>query len=321
MGNFHLFGPSSSIPLWSYKIADLVIGVSISSNGTGIAMGGAYPDNSVYYFQKNSSQPIWSYLAGDVIRCVKISSDGKYIVAGTAANDAKIYLFDTINANPLWNYSIIESGSYINSVAMSSDGTYIATQIYHDYDFGEIILFKNSSSVPFWSYQVESADNNGYEAIALSKDGKYIATTTRYNVYLFDRDKSSPQPFELTTDAEIPDSDGKFYLNWTDSQNADNYSIYRASSPISINKHNVYIVGTGITNLSYYVEGIPSGEYYFAVEAYNEIGKQLSKNIFIWVHTTSTVAGYEIFIIIASLSLLTIATLRTTRKRLKISPL
>ena len=50
-----------------------------------------------------------------------------------------------------------------------------------------------------------------------------------------------PGDFTLTHDATVPDTDGTFVLNWTESSGADNFSIYKYESYITnYSKNNPY---------------------------------------------------------------------------------
>jgi len=78
-------------------------------------------------------------------------------------------------------------------------------------------------------------------------------------------DKLSPKSFNLSTDADSPDTDGNFNLNWTISIGADNYSIYIYSE---INM-SITLVEGEITDLGYLIAQLDSGTYYFFVRSYN----------------------------------------------------
>jgi len=88
-----------------------------------------------------------------------------------------------------------------------------------------------------------------------------------------------PGSFTLTSDAEDPDPDGSFTLNWTEAEEADNYTVYRHTSYINEINFTHTIVESGITNTNLTLNDFPSGTHYFIVEAVNEEGTTLSNCI------------------------------------------
>ena len=93
--------------------------------------------------------PLWSYRSAYMIGSVAISSDGSYIAAGSLSMgtryiptmSSELYLFSRTSSTPLWSY---DTGHWINSVAISSDGNYIAAG---NRD-GKVYLFSRTSSTP-----------------------------------------------------------------------------------------------------------------------------------------------------------------------------
>lgn len=88
---------------------------------------------------------------------------------------------------------------------------------------------------------------------------------------------SPPGDFNLDSDAESPDDDGDFTLNWDASDGAESYTVYEYSS--NINETNIdlaTIKATDITNVSLTLTGYTNGTYYFIVEAHNVAGDTLS---------------------------------------------
>jgi hypothetical protein len=86
----------------------------------------------------------------------------------------------------------------------------------------------------------------------------------------------SPKDFTLTSyDAEDPELDEQFTLNWTMSTYADNYSLYWSLSDITnVDDPDVYLLYNG-TDRSYYVDnelGYEDVLYYFKVISENQFG-------------------------------------------------
>ena len=96
-------------------------------------------------------------------------------------------------------------------------------------------------------------------------------------------DKLSPKSFTLSTDADSPDTDGIFNLNWTISIGADNYSIYMYSDV----NGSVTLVEAGITDLGYLIAQLDSGTYYFIVRSYNATGFAQSNQVNVTVEVST----------------------------------
>jgi uncharacterized membrane protein (UPF0182 family) len=80
-----------------------------------------------------------------------------------------------------------------------------------------------------------------------------------------------PGPFTLTSDAESPDIDGDFVLNWTESLLADTYSIYRNNSLV--------IKDLPSSQTTYSITELGTGEYEFFIESTNDFGNSTSNII------------------------------------------
>ena len=80
-----------------------------------------------------------------------------------------------------------------------------------------------------------------------------------------------PGSFTLATDADNPDIDGSFVLNWTQSLFADSYSIYRNDSLLVEDLPNL--------QTDYSFSEMDSGTYEFYVKALNEFGNTTSNTI------------------------------------------
>jgi hypothetical protein len=87
-----------------------------------------------------------------------------------------------------------------------------------------------------------------------------------------------PGAFSLFTDADDPDVDGEFNLNWTISTGADYYSVYQSSSPIMSIGSGILIESDLIVNYTK-IMNLKSDYYYYAVVAQNETGFILSNYV------------------------------------------
>ncbi|MFX1569419.1 MAG: TIR domain-containing protein [Promethearchaeota archaeon] len=118
-------------------------------------------------------------------------------------------------------------------------------------------------------------------------DGKYYFVAVAYNgtgerlsnIVNVTVDRPGPGSFTLDTDADAPDKDGTFNLNWTASKNADNYSIYRYNRFITEINGSLTIEANQTATSPFPITGLSTGNYYFVVVAYNETGETLSNNV------------------------------------------
>ncbi|MCK4381538.1 MAG: hypothetical protein KAW51_10400, partial [Candidatus Lokiarchaeota archaeon] len=85
----------------------------------------------------------------------------------------------------------------------------------------------------------------------------------------------APRPFLLSSDADSPDIDGSFILNWTESELAESYSIYRNNS--------LLIGNLPSSQTTYPIFDLASGTYEFLVKASNEFGNTTSNKLTITV--------------------------------------
>jgi len=92
-----------------------------------------------------------------------------------------------------------------------------------------------------------------------------------------------PGDFTALTDADSPDLDGSFYLNWSYSVGADNYSVFRSNIPISTPEGGI-LISSGLTTNSSLITNLECGMYYFAIVAFNETGMTISNNIMVNVN-------------------------------------
>ncbi|MFW9880336.1 MAG: Ser-Thr-rich GPI-anchored membrane family protein, partial [Candidatus Thorarchaeota archaeon] len=92
-----------------------------------------------------------------------------------------------------------------------------------------------------------------------------------------------PGPFDLTSTADSPDTDGDFDLTWTSSSGADNYSLYMDNNYITrIDKSLTSLAYQNATS-PFQITGLTNGTYFFIIVAYNETGSTLSDCIMVEV--------------------------------------
>ena len=90
-----------------------------------------------------------------------------------------------------------------------------------------------------------------------------------------------PGAFILDTNTTLPDNDGIFWLNWSESTGAKNYSLYWSINPGVNESDDLYIAN--LTNNSILIKGINSGIYYFRIVSCNDTGTTWSNELAIVV--------------------------------------
>jgi len=94
-----------------------------------------------------------------------------------------------------------------------------------------------------------------------------------------------PGTFTLATDADNPDIDGSFILNWTESQFADSYSIYKNNSLIVSDLPN--------SQTSYSISELNTGIYEYFIQASNEFGNTTTNTIIVDVKIYAIAFNFE----------------------------
>lgn len=275
-GKVYLFNRSTS--LWESTITGWIWGsLSISADGQYIIAGG---DGYLHIFHKSRPTPFWSYeILGPSTSAAPyasaISDNNKYIVCGdlnryvtlifnnppTLITDAEepdtdgtfnLFWDSPLNTD---NFSIYMHNSYISEI--NSSITLKAEEI-TDYSY----LFSNQ---PYGEYY--------FVVVAHNETSDIISNCINIVVEV------PPQSIWLSSTADPLDGDGCFYINWTESPGADSYIVYVHDSKITEINSSVTVRASGLVNLSYYISGLDSGDYYYVVAAKNPIGKTLSNCI------------------------------------------
>jgi hypothetical protein len=156
-----------------------------------------------------------------------------------------------------------------------------------EYDPNKYVGFK------FWWFN-ESADEGAgaweeqsYQIISSGKNFISLNHTSFYAISATAYEPKPPGSFNLSTNADSPDTDGSFSLNWTISANADSYTIYTYSSNITEVNSSLTIIADGLTNKSYVISDLNNGTYYYAVLAKNNDGQELSNSVKVDVSLSS----------------------------------
>jgi len=193
--------------IWSYTSDRSIESLAISSDGNYIVAG--IEHGNVRFFSRWSSTPLWAWRetggTTNKILQISISSDGNYVAVGSLAygswtSSYYVRLFSRENGTPLWSFetpkrvpSYVQgpTGDEIISVALSSDGNYLAVSTYSGSALGEsygvVYFFSRDSSTPLWSYRTDGQVNS----VAISSNGSYVVAGAD-KLYLFSRGDNIP---------------------------------------------------------------------------------------------------------------------------------
>lgn len=118
----------------------------------------------------------------------------------------------------------------------------------------------------------------------------FLISRVRKEINSFVQDKhrinlnAPPGSFYLTTDAENHNADYPFNLTWTNSDGADNYSVFYYSH--FINEFNSSLINminqTAVSPCEVQMPSFTMGRYHFVIVAYNRSGYTLSNCISIY---------------------------------------
>ncbi|MBY8988612.1 MAG: hypothetical protein KGD61_09175 [Candidatus Lokiarchaeota archaeon] len=158
---------------------------------------------------------------------VAITPDGSFIVAGN--NDGKVGVFHKSSSTPLW---IDTEVGRVESVAISSNGDYIAAVSRFPGYLNKLYLFSKLNSTPLWEFSFSGGDS--YSQVVMSSDGNYIVIAST-ELHFFHKFSSTPL-WSATTYGAITSvdmsSDGNFIL--AGSKYNELVYFFNSSSPIPL---------------------------------------------------------------------------------------
>jgi branched-chain amino acid transport system substrate-binding protein len=212
---------------------------------------------------------------------------GNFTMSGTAETpdlDGKFNLTWT-NSEGADNYSIHMSNNPITYISKTFD-----------------LLAYQTASPPF-RMSLKKGDYY-FRVVAYNETGERMSSNyIHVNI-------PGPGPFDLSHNADEPDTDGNFDLAWTESERADNYSVYRHKSKITSINESAILLANQTTQLSFSVTELSNGKYYIAVAAYNEMGYTLSNWVYIKVQLPFDMTIILIVLISSAVGLVSIPLVR-----------
>ncbi|MBY9004458.1 MAG: hypothetical protein KGD73_10835 [Candidatus Lokiarchaeota archaeon] len=184
---------------------------------------------------------------------------------------------------PIWIFTDVSLGDTI-PIAVDGEGDHLfnvtGELLYDLQGFGTVgVWVLNDLAYPGTVAWYEKSTGILLDGLFYYFDGMYNFTLEFMNTNAQFEYGANPGPFILSSDADDPDEDGSFTLSWTESEEADSYSIYQHSSFITEITGELILLADGITDLELVLDGYPDGTYYFIVVAHNEYGDTLSNCI------------------------------------------
>ena len=235
----------------------------------------------------------WGGSSSDEGRSLLITSSEEIFVLGNtrsfsaSSTDIALLRFNStgdLDWYQLWGGSDIDTGYKLVKNSRSDLFLIGYTESYGSGGKDACIVKYNSSGVYQWyRTRTDLSEDIAYGGFIDINDNLYITGKADNQLFLT---KFTPLPsrFNLMHNASNPDPDGTFVVNWTESLDAVNYSIFQSNMPIAhITNLNVIKIAEGNTNRTIAFKNLDVGTYYFVVVAYNEYGNTTSNMINITV--------------------------------------
>lgn len=310
---------SLKTPMWNYTVDNLIKSVAISSDGNFIAIGTLNSsiwegerDGEIYLFNKSMSAdktPMWNYPTGAIYE-VDMNFNGSIIIAAEVKNDTYglVHIFEDLSSDPsdlyperpVYSVDISSNGQYYvygcNDSVYHSNGTFNWVSL--DYEDVDLVAVSDNGldiAVEFNRNYIHCFDlkqfcklkwyfgTDDYIATAeISNDGNYVVLGGHdSNIYVFNNNVPLPNDFTFSIQADTPDTDGIFNLSWSESVNADKYSIFHYDKEIEQINDSLDLVEGDITepyewDNQYQISGVATGTHYYKIAAYNEYGYTVS---------------------------------------------
>lgn len=228
----------------------------------------------------------WGGMLPDSGNSLKIDSINNLLIVGNTQNFGKgssdIILLKLNNDGELiWNHTWGGTGyDYGYSVALDSKDNIYASGYTNSYNGNDrdvcLIKFDPLGNLiwnKFWGKDYDdlsySIDIDSYNNVFLT--GKFETSENNEELFLL---KYSPLPddFSLISLEVLPDIDGNITLAWSESLDADNYSIFLSTDYTTEIDENVTRLIDGYFNFTYKIDNLGEGDFYFIVVAYNKYG-------------------------------------------------
>jgi len=252
---------------------------TFSNNSVGIISGvqmSPNPNNSTY-LKIHSNEFIKNDNSLELLETYN-----SYILNNDFSYSQEAILIHTSSVNnTLFNNTLVH-----NLLGIDVDSTSTNNLFYSNYFDNTLNAICNSENNwyygmngNYWGdYDGEDADDDGIG------DTPYIISGSAFSedkYPIWDDGLNILTPFNLTSYADTPDNDGIFWILWTRSENANNYSIYYSKEKISPTLESLSqltLFKSNLTELMYLMNFGKNGTYYIVVVAFNEYGFMLSNS-------------------------------------------
>ena len=236
-----------------------------------------------YYFIAVAYNGTGQKLSNDIQITVQLPAPGDFILTSDADDPDPNGAFNLIwtDSDGADNYSVYTHNKFITEINESLD-----------------LLADQNTLSPF----PISGLSNGeyyYVVVAFNGTGQTMSDCIQITVQF-----PPPGDFILSSNAEDPDTNGAFDLSWTDSDGADNYSLYTHGGLITVINESVSLLANQTAISPFPFTGLSNGEYYYVVVAYNQTGQTISNCIHITVHLSKdgdAIPGYNVIFLISIL--------------------
>lgn len=147
---------------------------------------------------------------------------------------------------------------------------------------------------------------------------EFDATKSNFITVTVQLPKELPGNFSLEVEADDPDPDGNIRLSWTESLEADNYTvIMRFWNTITWTTVE-YVSGLQVRWLM--INGLEYGRYYFHVVALNQYGNATTNEVDVFVNSPEPpgdggIPGYDLIVLIGMVSTISFVVVYKFKKR------
>ncbi|MHA2337736.1 MAG: SBBP repeat-containing protein, partial [Candidatus Hodarchaeales archaeon] len=233
------------------------------SNGNGDVFLSRYNKQGIQQWNTSWGSGVNPQAAHDVV----FYSNSSIYVAGEDAGDSLLMKYN--NSGDLQWYKTWGEQAAKSLVVDKYENSYIS-------GYSGLLKYNSSGDQQWEKIWSHSSGATG-EGIALDSAGYiYLTGWVSGDIFLL---KYNQYVFTLISDPEEISGTGSFKLNWTRSDDAENYSVYFHINPITEINSSVTKLGDNITECYFNVTGLTDGNYYYKVVAYNEYGNYSSNCI------------------------------------------
>ena len=244
----------------------------------------------------NATYGVWDIDQGFGI---DIDDSSNVYVAGSITEDGRTYTDSCLikfnsTGDYQWNKTWGESyNDEAHGIYVDKNYVYMSGFInFQSPNYQDIFVVKcDTSGTEIWNKTWDSGHREYGSDIALDHNGNIYVGGDRddiggYNWFLFVKFTLVPGAFSLSSDASDPDPDGLFNLIWSESEDANNYTIYQHDNYITDINGSLTLIAEGIITSPYLMSNLDNSTYYYKIIAFNEFGNSSSNCIKINVSRT-----------------------------------